>query len=134
MIKKISMLLCSLLILGCAARSTVVGRKIDPQRVAKIQKGVTTRQEVVNLLGSPDQLQRASNGEVTMTWMYTEAKYKNPLSRKGVESRTQTVIVVCGPDEIVKDVIENLGSTEGDAMKTEPGSSFEDVEKNKRSR
>ncbi len=47
-----------LLLAGCVTYSTVYdGNPVDPELVARIQVGVTTKAEVMQLLGSPHQVQ-----------------------------------------------------------------------------
>ena len=49
----------AVLVAGCVSS----GRKIDQSAADKIEKGKTTREQVVNLIGSPDRITRTGNGD-----------------------------------------------------------------------
>jgi outer membrane protein assembly factor BamE (lipoprotein component of BamABCDE complex) len=55
---------------GCATS----GRAIDQNRVEQIKEGVTTEQEVIQLLGTPYMKTLDSNGKVIMLYQYTKVK------------------------------------------------------------
>jgi outer membrane protein assembly factor BamE (lipoprotein component of BamABCDE complex) len=54
------------LVAGCVS----VGRKLDQSAVDRIKKGETTREEVLKSLGSPDQMMRIGNGDVTFHYSF----------------------------------------------------------------
>ncbi len=60
------------LIAGCTATQTN-GVKLDPNAVARIQKGVTTRAEVESLLGQPMTMAMADRGRRIMVYHFTES-------------------------------------------------------------
>lgn len=135
-----SLLACCVLlslICGCAT----VGRKLDPNKVAQIQKGVTTRNEVVGLIGSPDQMTRDGDGNVTFQYLYVRATAKGSsfipvygAFAGGANVQNQTVMVVFNPDGVCKDIISSYGATEADSgLNTSPNkASLPEVEDNKR--
>lgn len=57
--------LAAVLLLGCqfTQRHELAGRDIDREHVGEIQPGVTTRQEVVDRFGQPDQVNKKAEGE-----------------------------------------------------------------------
>jgi outer membrane protein assembly factor BamE (lipoprotein component of BamABCDE complex) len=121
---------------GCAS----VGRKVDPSNVEKIKKGETTKQEVLNLLGSPDRMTRDGNGYITMVYSYARATSKpasfipiiGPLVG-GTNVQTQSVIVFIGPTGVVTNVISTYGTTETDVgLSSGSKADIPDVEQDKR--
>ena len=134
--KLLALALTATLLAGCAT----VGRKLDQTSVDKIKKGETTREEVLKLIGSPDQMTRDGSGNVTFSYMYVRATAKPetyiPIVGAfagGANVQNQMVIVTFGPDGIVKDIISTYGATES-GMGTSAGSKadLKDVETNKR--
>ncbi len=134
--KLLTLALTTILLAGCAT----VGRKLDQASVDKIKKGETTRDEVLKLIGSPDQMTRNGSGEVTFSYMYVRATAKGasfiPIVGAfagGANVQNQMVMVTFGPDSIVKDVISTYGATES-GMGASAGSKPElkGVEENKR--
>ena len=112
--------LISVLIFTFTSCATV-GRKIDPKAVNSIKKGETTRQQVIQLLGSPDQITKDLNGNITMTYMYVRATAKArsfiPIVGAfigGANVQNQSVVVTIGPDDKVSNVTATYGSTETD--------------------
>jgi outer membrane protein assembly factor BamE (lipoprotein component of BamABCDE complex) len=60
------------LLAGCAS----AGTKVDPSAAAKIQKGITTKVEVIALLGQPMTDTLDSNGKEMMFWSYAQTQIK----------------------------------------------------------
>src|SRR5882724_8974291 len=58
-------LVAAALLLGCQVtqRHELAGRDIDREHVGDIQPGVTTKQEVVDRFGKPDQINKKVEGE-----------------------------------------------------------------------
>ena len=58
-------LVATALLLGCQVtqRHELAGRDIDREHVGEIQPGVTTKQEVVDRFGKPDQINKKPEGE-----------------------------------------------------------------------
>ena len=96
-----------------------VGRKLDTDAVNRIQNGKTTRQQVLAAIGSPDQVTRDGNGNVTYMYMYmrTEATPESFIPYigcfvGGTKTQNQTVIVTFGPNEIVTSIQSTMGGME----------------------
>lgn len=58
-------MVAAVLLLGCqyTQRHELAGRDIDREHVAEIQPGVTTKQDVVDRFGKPDQVNKKLEGE-----------------------------------------------------------------------
>ena len=100
---------------GCAT----VGRKIDVDAVNRIEKGKTTRQQVLASIGSPDQVTRDGDGNTTYTYMYMRSQVKAesfiPIYGDfagGTNTQNQTVIVTFGKDDIVTNLQSTMGGME----------------------
>jgi len=65
-----TMVLIVLVLTGCAS----VGKKIEQNKVQQIKEGVTTEQEVIELLGKPFMKTLSSDGKVIMIYQYTKVK------------------------------------------------------------
>ena len=121
---------------GCVSS----GRKLDPDRVDQIRKGVTTRAGVLELLGSPDQMTRDGNGNVTMFWQFTKATAKATnfipvvnLFAGGADIQNQSVVVVIGANGIVTDLQYSSGGTEiGENLEAGSDAETPEVQENKR--
>lgn len=70
--KSIILILIVSLFLGCAS----TGIKIDSNKVGQIKSGVTTRAQVVALLGNPSTTVLTGDGKVLMNYIYSEARTK----------------------------------------------------------
>ena len=71
---RISAFLLSLCLI--AAGCTSVGNNFDESKIQSIKKGETTEADLVKLFGEPENRAVNSEGGVTMTWMYSEARVK----------------------------------------------------------
>ncbi len=99
-----------LVINGCAT----VGRPIDPASMDKIKPGETTKTQILQWFGKPDGVTRLSTGEVWFTYTYVKAT-TNPaafipiigLFFMGTDTESQSLVVMFGPDEVVKNVSSN---------------------------
>ena len=60
----------ALFLVACAS----VGTEIDMAKTADIVKGVTTREDLISWFGSPTSVGIDANGNVTATWIYSEAR------------------------------------------------------------
>jgi outer membrane protein assembly factor BamE (lipoprotein component of BamABCDE complex) len=58
-----------MLLSGCVS----VGRKIDQSKVAEIKTGQTTRGQVIQLIGSPDQITAMGDGCLLFHYMFVRA-------------------------------------------------------------
>lgn len=61
-----------LVFIGCATSTIITGKNFDMTKSEKIQKGVTTKLEVMSLLGQPFQ-KTVSNSIEVWTYQYTKA-------------------------------------------------------------
>jgi outer membrane protein assembly factor BamE (lipoprotein component of BamABCDE complex) len=137
---QINRFLVFVLMLGFLSGCASVGRKIDQSSADKIEKGKTTKQEVITLLGSPDRITRRANGDTMFSYKYARATAKpatfipifGPLVG-GANVQHQFFIVLFGADGVVKDYISSQGSTETDrGFATGSRPAIPEVEQDKR--
>lgn len=134
--KTMQLVLGVLLFSGCAS----VGRKLDTAKVEQIKKGETTREQVLKLIGSPDQTTKSSNGDVTFSYMYSRATAKGssfiPIVGAfagGVNTQNQTAVVTFGPDGIVKEIVSSYGASDiGMGLESGSKANIKEVEQGKR--
>jgi outer membrane protein assembly factor BamE (lipoprotein component of BamABCDE complex) len=134
--KNICIFTLLVLLAGCAS----VGRKLDENAVAKIKKGETTRAEVLKSLGSPDQMTRDGEGNVTFQYIYVRATTKPSTFipvvgafAGGANVQNQMLMVTFGTNGVVKDLISTYGATESSTgVNTGSKADVQDVEQNKR--
>jgi outer membrane protein assembly factor BamE (lipoprotein component of BamABCDE complex) len=100
----------ALLFQACAFSRGTIGDDVKTEMVATIQKGTTTKTEVVNLLGAPDRLLQLNGRDVFHYYRY-DAKAGSLLlillnfTRLSVKS--DDVFVIVNRDGIVEDVISS---------------------------
>lgn len=101
---------------GCAS----VGTPIDQAKVSQIQKGVTTRAQLVAALGAPASTSALADGQTVCLWIYSKASNSAqnfiPVvnivqGRMSVES--QSLQVFFGPDGTVTNFVTNQTSLQG---------------------
>lgn len=106
----ISVLALCVLIHGCAFSRGTLGDDIKSEIIATIQKGSTTKSEVVNLLGAPDRLVQLNGRDVFQYYRY-DAKAGSLLliilnfSRLSIKS--DDLFVIVNRDGVVEDVISS---------------------------
>ena len=110
--KTMLMLLVAVIISGCVS----VGRKLDQDQVAKIKKG-DTGQQVLALVGSPDQVTTVGNGDTTWSYTFTRA---TPTAvtfvpivgafAGGSDVQHQILVVTLDGDGVVKNIMSSYGS------------------------
>jgi outer membrane protein assembly factor BamE (lipoprotein component of BamABCDE complex) len=106
----LGIVMAALLLQGCAFSRGTVGDDVKTEMVATIQKGTTTKTEVVNLLGAPDRLLQLNGRDVFHYYRY-DAKAGSLLlillnfTRLSVKS--DDVFVIVNRDGIVEDVISS---------------------------
>ena len=113
--KLLSLILLVAWLAGCVS----IGRKIDQAAADSIKKGITTRQDVVNMLGSPELITRSSNGDTIFIYNYTRATakpatfipYIGPFVG-GANIQHQMTSVTFGANGVVKDFATTQGGTE----------------------
>jgi outer membrane protein assembly factor BamE (lipoprotein component of BamABCDE complex) len=102
--------MAALLLQGCAFSRGTVGDDVKTEIVAAIQKGTTTKTEVVNLLGAPDRLLQLNGRDVFHYYRY-DAKAGSLLlillnfTRLSVKS--DDVFIIVNRDGIVEEVISS---------------------------
>jgi len=103
-----SLLLVVTLLAGCAS----AGTEIDQSATTQIQKGVTTKQQVIALLGAPMGDTLSFDGKEMMFWSYSQTRIKGAtfipvygLFAGGANMRTTMFQVILGPDKIVQDYL-----------------------------
>ena len=102
--------MAALLFQGCAFSRGTVGDDVKTEIVAAIQKGTTTKTEVVNLLGAPDRLLQLNGRDVFHYYRY-DAKAGSLLlillnfTRLSVKS--DDVFIIVDRDGIVEEVISS---------------------------
>lgn len=114
----IALALVSLISMACAT----AGRKIDQDAVAKIKKGVTTKAEVQQLIGSPDQVTRDGDGNEKWSYTYTRAEIKGttfiPIYGSfagGTKTQNQSTVVSFGSDGVVSQIETSFGGMDVDS-------------------
>lgn len=81
-----------LLIAGCASSGT----KIDQSNIEKIEQGVTTKDQMYTMFGSPLSQSYSSEGKLTMIWHYV---YVGPF---GLGMKQQNLAVVFDDNDVVE--------------------------------
>jgi outer membrane protein assembly factor BamE (lipoprotein component of BamABCDE complex) len=124
------------LLSGCVSS----GRKIDQAAVETITKGETTKAQVINLLGSPDQITKLGNGDTIFMYNYMRATPKPttfiPIVGAfagGANLQHQNCMVIFGPDGVVKNYTSTQGGTEaGRGLEAGGRATIPEVEEGKR--
>jgi outer membrane protein assembly factor BamE (lipoprotein component of BamABCDE complex) len=133
-------LLATVLFIVCLAGCVSSGRKVDQSAADKIEKGKTTKAEVISLIGSPDRITRTGRGDTIFMYNYVRATAKpatfipifGPLVG-GANVQHQMYMVTFGPDGIVKDYLSTYGASEVDhGLATGSRPAIPDVEQDKR--
>lgn len=103
---------CVNLIVGCA--STKMGNDFNSENVSKLKVGVTTEQEVVQLIGQPSQRTRSSDGSVHLMYMYSPGQtvhaftpITNPNYLQNAGKGRKQLTVTLGADGKVLDFTES---------------------------
>jgi hypothetical protein len=112
-----SITLILLLTQGCAFSRGTLGEDIKTESVNAIKKGVTTKAEVLSLLGAPDRMLQLNGRDLFQYYRY-DAKAGSLLlivlnfSRLSVKS--DDLYVILNRDDVVEDVIasKRTGSLE----------------------
>ena len=112
---KIIIIIMSLFLIGCAS----TGHKIDQSAVSRIQNGVTTKAEVINLIGSPEMITKKGNGDTVFVYHYIRSSVKPATFIPyigafvgGADTQQQMTNITFGPDGIVKDYSSTQGGME----------------------
>ena len=134
--KKVMFLALLLSLASCVS----VGRKLDQASVEKIKKGETTKEQVLKLIGSPEQVTTLYTGDTVWSYHFFRATAKAvnfvPVVGAftgGANTQNQMLSLTFGSDGIVKNIMSTHGYTESDSgLSTASKAGMSDVEENKR--
>lgn len=104
---------------GCSTFSQ--GRKFDEKQVSEIQKGKSTRSEVVAMFGEPASKSHDQNGDEKLTYFYSETKSKvDPrifipivglfFMNAKAESQSRTLLVMLKENVVTNYTYDESGS------------------------
>ena len=106
----ISFLVVALLLQGCAFSRGTLGDEVQSEVIATIQKGTTTKEEILHLLGAPDRL-LALNGRDVFQYYRYDAKAGSLLliifNFTRISIKSDDLFVILNRDGIVEDVISS---------------------------
>ena len=98
------------LLQGCAFSRGTLGDEVQSEVIATIQKGTTTKEEVLHLLGAPDRL-LALNGRDVFQYYRYDAKAGSLLliilNFTRISIKSDDLFVILNRDGIVEDVISS---------------------------
>lgn len=99
-----------LLLQGCAFSRGTLGDDVQSEVIATIQKGTTTKEEVLHLLGAPDRLLPLNGRDVFQYYRY-DAKAGSllliVLNFTRLSIKSDDLFVILNRDGIVEDVISS---------------------------
>ncbi|HMS86351.1 MAG TPA: hypothetical protein PKD12_22140 [Nitrospira sp.] len=104
----LALLAIGILCQGCAFSRGTLGDDIKAEAVSLIQKGITTKAEVLSLMGAPDRLLQLNGRDVFQYYRY-DAKAGSLLliifnfTRMSIKS--DDVFVILNRDGLVEDII-----------------------------
>ena len=93
--KKLTLLLLPFFLAGCAS----VGNEMDMSQMDNIEKGETTKAQLLEWFGSPMTVGIDSEGQTMATWIYSAAK-SNLIGK--METRLQQLVVIYDENDVVK--------------------------------
>jgi hypothetical protein len=100
----------ALLIQGCAFSRGTLGDELKLETIAAIHTGITTRAEVMALLGAPDRLVQLNGRDVFQYYRY-DAKAGSllliVLNFSRISIKSDDLFVILDRDGIVQDVISS---------------------------
>ena len=99
-----------ILIQGCAFSRGTLGDEINAEAITALQKGETTKDEVIHLLGAPDRLVQLNGRDVFQYYRY-DAKAGSllliVLNFTRLSIKSDDLFVVLNQNGIVEDVISS---------------------------
>lgn len=111
----LTLISCAVLVDGCAS----AGTKIEQSSVSQIQKGKTTKPEVIALLGAPMSASLMGDGKEMMMWSYAQTQIKGAtlipivgIFAGGSNTKMTTFQVILNKDKIVEDYLWNDSNIE----------------------
>ncbi len=133
--KRILIVMLSLFLTATLVGCVTQGRKIDSENASKIQKGVSTKEDVLRLLGKPQSVTSSGSFE---SWIYSSSSYDfaNSLFRgitlrsPHIESESKMIMF---DGNVVKDIIsisENVSniSVPSDSRKSDSRKNVRDIQ------
>lgn len=112
------LILCSLFFIPAASFitgcTTTLGHQIDQSAYQQIEKGVSTKEDVTNLLGSPNQ--ETENEDGTSSFIYTFTKVSHGIYGLGAGVDTQSATIRFNSKGIVIAKSKQNGDTGGTGM------------------
>jgi outer membrane protein assembly factor BamE (lipoprotein component of BamABCDE complex) len=117
MLRNIWIIVVILAVTACT--SSTVGRKIDSDVAAKIQKGVSTKSDVIALIGSPDRIMNMGTGDSMWTYSYSRMSMKPQsfipivnMFNSGTNTQQQHFMITFDMNNIVTDIMNSQSATE----------------------
>ena len=111
----LALISCVALVGGCAS----AGTKVEQSAVAQIQKGKTTKTEVIALLGAPMSASLMGDGKEMMMWSYAQTQIKGAtlipivgIFAGGSNTKMTMFQVILNKDKIVEDYLWNDSNIE----------------------
>ncbi len=99
---------CLLIVSGCAFSRGNLGDEFKPEDVEKIKKGITTRTEVIAVLGAPDRLVQVNGHDVFQYYRY-DLKSGSLLlllvNFSRVNIKSDDLYILFNRDGVVEDVV-----------------------------
>ena len=113
------------LVSGCAS----VGRPIDQKAASQIKEGVSTKDDVVHLMGQPYQVARKSGGITEFTYVFVQTSVKASsfipivgVFAGGANVSQQTLVVAFNDSNVVKSVTNTASAGDsGYGLTAQPG-------------
>jgi outer membrane protein assembly factor BamE (lipoprotein component of BamABCDE complex) len=96
---------------GCVS---TLGRQIDQSGYSQIKKGVSTKEDVVELLGSPNN--EIENDDGTSTFMYQYTKVSSGIYGIGAGMDSQSATIKFNSKGIVISKSKTIGDTGGTGL------------------
>jgi outer membrane protein assembly factor BamE (lipoprotein component of BamABCDE complex) len=106
--KYVPLLFLLVLIAGCAVRS---GHELNMAEINAIERGKTTKQQVLDRFGTPMQTTQGSSGEM-WAYSYVDAGYGTPIGIVGKNTRMDTLTITFD-GEVVKDFSYQFSNSKG---------------------
>jgi hypothetical protein len=106
----LSFLGVALLLQGCAFSRGTLGDDVPPEIVATIQKGTTTKEEVLRMLGAPDRLLPLNGRDLFQYYRY-DAKAGSllliVLNFTRLSIKSDDLFIIVNREGIVEDVLSS---------------------------
>ncbi len=107
--------LIGLFLAGCAT----VGKPIEQSKIQQIKEGITTKQEVIQLLGKPFMVNLTSDGKSILMYQYVKVKNKATnfvpvvnIFAGGMDMNQQILQILLDKNDIVEKYILNDSNSE----------------------